>query len=181
MNNILYVTVVTIVIVIILFSLYRNKENFINNYIEKFDKKYNDKYEKYKDNISNKKQIYLNFLGNLYDNYKIKKSKVPVEDICNPAIQELLENEALKDTYSKYSTNTENTKTENIIVPNVHKDKCISIANYLCDTTDPSLYMSENPYFPPRWLVNTYKNTPAPNMTNLNCFKTNYMCCKKSM
>lgn len=175
MNKILLGIAIVVVIVIVLFFFYKSKENFINNY-----DKYNNKYDKYKDNISNKKQIYLNFLGNLYDNYKIKKSKLPTEEICNPAIQELLENETLKDTYSKYSTNNDSNQ-ETIVVPNVHQDKCISIANYLCDTTDPSIYMSENPYFAPRWLVNTYKNMPAPNMTNLNCFKTNYMCCKKSM
>lgn len=171
MNQILILFIIGIFVFVF---LYQRKESFISNY--------NDKYEKYKYDLPNKKQIYLNFLGNLYDNYKLKKSKIPNEDICNPAIQELLENETLKETYSKYSYSPNNNfSNENIVIPNVHQDKCISIANYLCDTTDPSIYMSENPYFPARWLMNTYKNTPVPKMTNLNCFKTNYMCCKKSM
>lgn len=124
------------------------------------------KYDQYKIDTPLKEQRYLQFLDNVYDNYKSKSTK---ESTCNPQLNDMLENEVLKSSYEKYKD-----------VPQVHKDKCISIANHLCETTDPIMYTNENPYSAPRWLMNTYKNAEIPKMTNLNCFETNYRCCRKA-
>lgn len=155
----LIITVIFIGLILFLINNFiSNSETFVG--IE-------DKYNKYKIDTPLKEQRYLTFLDSVYTNYKLKANK---ESICNPQLNDILENEVLKSSYEKYKDN----------VPQVHKDKCTSIANYLCETTDPIMYTNENPYSAPRWLMKSYKNIGIPKMTNLNCFETNYRCCRKA-
>ena len=57
-------------------------------------------------------------------------------------------------------------------------DACVYKANQLSEYTNPKLYLSSsNVYFPPRWLIKTYKNTPLPKSTNLKLWTDMYNCC----
>lgn len=59
-------------------------------------------------------------------------------------------------------------------------DVCVYKANQLSEYTNPKLYLSSsNVYFPPRWLIKTYKNTPLPKSTNLKLWTDMYNCCLK--
>ena len=88
-------------IILVIFKLFINKDTFTNQ-IKNINEYGNpNKYDKYINNFINKEQRYLDFLDNIFNTYKYKKSKVPLEDVCNPAIQELLEDESLKENYLK--------------------------------------------------------------------------------
>ena len=117
-----------------------------------------------------KEQRYLTFLGNLDKNFKSKSPKTgPFRGSCDDKINTLLQLTALDEEYSNLhkKTNTFNS------------DPCVAVSNYLCEFTHPNMYLSETS-MPPKWLMSSLKNIPPPTHTNLNCFATNYNCCKHS-
>jgi hypothetical protein len=138
------------------------KDNFINS-----------KYDKYVIETPKREQRYLAFLGNVHNAYN-NKLKTLAEDErkkgrCDAIVSEQLENDALASAYKD---------TPN--VPQLHKDKCISYAAHICEFTDPSIYLPDNPRAIPRWLLRSFETEEAPKNVDLNCFRSTYACCRRS-
>jgi len=123
------------------------------------------------ENLENlKEQCYLTFLDNLNDNFKSKSPKTgPFRGSCDDKINTLLQLTALDEEYSNLHKKTNEFES----------DPCVAVSNYLCTFTHPNMFLSETS-MPPKWLMSSLKNIPPPTHTNLQCFATNYNCCKQS-
>ena len=174
MNNSYLILFIIIIIIIIL--RYTYKEGFQND-------KY-DKYDKYKiEKLDLKKQRYLMYLDKLNDEYieKMPKTDSVFKGTCDNKLNEKIQKEALKSVYSKiddkdykkYKLETEGTQGNTL--------DCVGISSYLCEYTNPYLYLSESKYFPPQWLVKTYKDISLPTNVDLNCYNKTNDCCKWSL
>lgn len=158
---------VLILFILFIFFLRTDIEYYTNNL------NITNQYDKFIDNSPQKPQIYLDFLSDLNQNMK---SKAPITGAfrgsCDDKVNQQFQNQALYESYSKLNKDNLSEKFK--------RDPCIAYANYLCEFTDPALYLSENQYFPPRWLTKTYKDQRMPYYTNISCFNSNYNCCKQS-
>lgn len=137
---------------------------------------YLDDYTIYKldKRIALKPQRYLTFLSNVNDSLKSQMPKTAAfRGSCDDKVNERVQNESLKDAYTKLDT-------DGVLKAQFSRDPCIAYAHHLCQFTDPSLYLTETKTMAPRWLVNTYKNQELPTHVSLNCFNSNYNCCKRS-
>lgn len=132
---------------------------------------FTDIYHSLKINSLPKKQAYLDYLQELSDEYKARMpmdSKV-FRGTCNDNLNKKMQSDALKTVFTKRLEDGNAT---------FKKDPCIGIASQLCEFTHPNLYLSES-HMPPRWLIKSYQGTPLPKHVNLNCFQSNYNCCKQ--
>uniref|UniRef100_A0A6C0H770 Uncharacterized protein n=1 Tax=viral metagenome TaxID=1070528 RepID=A0A6C0H770_9ZZZZ len=137
---------------------------------------YEDNYKNYKlDNFTSvKPQRYLTFLSDVNDSLKSQMPRTGAyRGSCDDKLNERIQNEALTDAYTKLDGG-------GILKAQFARDPCFIYANHLCELTDPSLYLVESKIMAPRWLVNTYKNQALPTHVSLNCFNSNYDCCKRS-
>lgn len=117
-------------------------------------------------------QRYLTFLTDVNNSWKSKVPKTgPFRGSCDDKVNERIQNEALKEAYTKLDSLS--------LSQQFSRDPCIAYANYLCEFTDPNMYIV-NSLFPPRWLVKTYSSQALPKQTYLSCFNQNYDCCKSS-
>ena len=126
---------------------------------------------------------YMNFLIDLNDNFKKQiKSSGGIKSLCDIDVKNAVESKTLNDAFSKIPVNIPKSemyeeKNQNNI--NSSLDSCVYQANNLSELTNPMLYLtSGHIYFPPRWLVKTYKNTPLPKNTDLKKWNSLYHCCK---
>lgn len=149
-----------------------NKELFLYN---PHDAKFN--LDTYKDNFNSlklKPQKYLTFLSNAHEGVK---KRAPISKAfrgsCDDKVNESYQKESLKDAYTAID---ETGKLKDTF----KRDPCVAYANDICEFIDPMLYLSENIYSPPRWLVKTYDTHSLPSHTNISCFNSNYTCCKSS-
>jgi len=61
---------------------------------------------------------------------------------------------------------------------NFKQDPCVAAANYICEFTDPLLYLSQT-RMPPRWLIKTLRDVDPPKNTYITCYNSIYDCCKR--
>lgn len=175
------------VIIIIIIILLRNKYNEgFNNDIELL------KYDKYKiDKLDLKKQRFLMYLDNINNEYKERMPKTDsvFQGTCDDKLNEKIQKETLKSVYSKMKPEEDykkyklesSSKDVNGGVTQGNSLDCVGISSYLCEYTNPYLYLSESKYFPPQWLVKTYKDIPLPKNVDLNCYNKTNDCCKWSL
>jgi hypothetical protein len=184
-----------VIVIYIIIAPFTKKEHFIQ-------------YENpYKQNILSytpKKNDYMNFLGNVNDAYhkylnKYKTTSstpLPQTLLCNDRIKLEIQKNALQDGFDKinvtnllkkYDITNNNTEKEDSIkdyeidtfIKSKNKD-CLYKSNHLCELTNPMLYLSENKYFPPRWIFKPYANVPLPKHIDLKCWNNMFNCCNKN-
>lgn len=136
------------------------------------------KYQKYAvpDKSKLGEQRYLRYLSDINDKFQQEIPKTgPFKGSCDDTINKLAENKALRYAHDKMF-NDRSKFGDNIF----ERDPCVTLANYVCEFTDPNMYLSETANFPPRWTVKTLAKTPLPKHTNLNCFNSTLNCCRRS-
>jgi len=156
----LYITSLVLVLVLVFITVY------IHVSIETFDEDPTSNYYKNSiigDDITLKPQRYLTFLGNVNEAYRKVRPKEKSQ-ICDDRLTETIQKSILKDAYS-------------IDVQNLHKDKCVNVATHLCEFTSPEVYLYDNQ----RAIPKLYGNGDAPKNVDINCYNTNYACCKNSL
>jgi hypothetical protein len=156
----IYIGVVIVIIVIVI--LCSNSNNFVEHFVSKFIP------ENYiiEDPSQLKPQRYINFLSTLNDMY-ISKTQHPMFPLRGAGVSKNTENEVIKAAYSTIPPQSS------------FKDECVEKANYLCEMTDPQMYLPETRY-PPRWELKSLKDIPLPKRTDLACYNSNYSCCKNA-
>lgn len=173
---------IIVLFIFLLFVLLIKREHFTQldnlDIYENYDSLYNkNKYDKYDMSIITKlkPQKYLTFLD---DVNRSMKSKAPITGAfrgsCDDKVNQKFQKESLKEAYMKI-------EERDHVSDNFKRDPCIAYANELCEFIDPMLYLSESTYSAPRWLIKTYDTHSLPPHTELNCFNTNYTCCKSSL
>jgi hypothetical protein len=121
-----------------------------------------------------KEQRYLHFLSDVNDSVKEQMPKTGVfRGSCDDKVNIDIQKKVLNRAYMKVIK-------DNGLIKDFQKDVCVSAANYLCEMTDPTLYLSQS-RMPPRWMMKSYRDVHLPKNTDLACFVSNYNCCKKSM
>jgi hypothetical protein len=121
-------------------------------------------------------QRYLSYLSDVNDAFQQAIPKTgPFKGTCNDTINKIAENKALKSAYDKMMS--DKTKFNGELF---EKDHCVTLANWVCEFTDPNMYLSESLYFPPRWIVPTLAKMKLPKTTSLSCFNTNLNCCRRA-
>lgn len=135
------------------------------------------KLDTYKDNQNSlklKPQKYLTFLSNANEGMK---KRAPLtgsfRGSCNDKVNEQYQKESLRDAYGKIDES-------GLLKDTFKRDPCVAYANDICEFIDPRLYLSENIYSPPHWLVKTYNTHSLPTHTDISCFNSNYTCCHSS-
>lgn len=156
-----YIILLLIIIVILLFA--NNYENFNQDF-----------YKSYKIDKQLKRQEYLTFLDDTYNEFKTKTKNI---DKLTDSVQK----DILFPVYKKWDETTPK-KLSYINKQNDKSIDCVGLSNYLCQFTDPNFYISSDKvYAPPPWLINSYKDIDYSKQTNLKCFNENLSCCKKSL
>jgi hypothetical protein len=133
-----------------------------------------------------KRQKYLQFLSRLNDKFKESMPKTGVfRGTCDDTINEKIKQQVISDSFQELdkeiSPDRRPYKRE---VSKKDKTKtldCVGMSNELCETTNPYFYLIDSPYFPPPWILPTYKDIDYPKNTNLTCFNKNFSCCKSSL
>lgn len=129
------------------------------------------KYDKFQLSPSEKlnDQRYLSFLsdvqsqlGNLY-----------VQGDSGKCSNKQTSNAALRNAFEILEKNTSQST-------NFSRDPCVAYSNYLCEFTDPDMYLTEGKNAPPRWIHPLYKDSKLPYYTFLNCYNATYNCCKSA-
>ena len=190
------VYIIGLLIVIILYIfLYKVRTEHFENY--DYD---NDNYKSKLLTYNPKKDVYMDFLGNLNDSFKQHLNKanektgyaIKQKILCDDRVKIEIQNKALNDAFSKVEK-TDISKESDMFVKNNDittenkiefvesaNRECAYKANHLCELTNPMLYLSERPYFPPRWIFKPYKNVPLPKHTDLKCWDNMSNCCKNN-
>ena len=190
------VYIIGLLIVIILYIfLYRARREHFENY--NYD---NDNYKNNLLTYKPKKDVYMNFLGDLNDSFTEYVNKtnektgysIKQKLLCDDRVKIELQNKALNDAFSRVEQ-TDISKESDVFVKDVdvtdvdvkidfvestNRD-CAYKANHLCKLTNPMLYLSERSYFPSRW-IGPYKNVPLPKHTDLKCWDNMSNCCKNN-
>lgn len=121
-------------------------------------------------------QRYLSYLSDVNDAFQEAIPRTgPFKGTCDDTINKIAENKALKSAYDKMMS--DKTKFNGELF---EKDHCVTLANWVCEFTDPNMYLSESLYFPPRWIVPTLAKMKLPKSTSLSCFNTNLNCCRRA-
>lgn len=118
-----------------------------------------------------KQDVYMNFLDTLNTNYKH---------------MDTLENKSLDEAFATVPGDGKEIFASSLFVkeePSIDfvdksKNDCLYKANHISEYTNPMFYLSETKYFPPRWIVKTYKDIPLPKHTNLKQWQNMFNCCK---
>ena len=92
-------------------------------------------------------------------------------DITNNTINNTINDTNIKNYIKDYEIDT--------FIKSKNKD-CLYKSNHLCELTNPMLYLSENKYFPPRWIFKPYSNVPLPKHIDLKCWNNMFNCCNKN-
>lgn len=190
MNN-LYIIFFVLIMVGLWYSRQEDLKESFQNY--NYDK--HDKYDKQIIKYPVKEDVYMKFLGDLnesYDKYlkevnKDSNSPIKQKALCDDRIRIKVQTQALKDAYSRVPEKDIDKDSELFdknIPPQLKLDfdiknnrTCSNKASHLCDLTNPMLYMSQNTYFPPRWIFKPYKDVPLPKHTDLKCWNNMLNCC----
>jgi len=162
-----------------------NKETFINS-----------PYKRQKIPYKVKQDPYMNFLGDLNESFNkhlkevTKDSNSPIRQkaLCDDRIRKQVQSKALIDAFKKIKEKNID-KDSKLFDTNIQQSSkiqfktsanrtCANKATQLCDLTDPMLYMSQNPRFPPRWIFKPYRDTSLPKHTDLKCWSNMLNCCK---
>lgn len=174
-----------VIFLILLFILFY-VSNFISNTKETFiNSKYQNQRLPYKDKVKLKEDVYMNFLGKLNDSFNIylkeinTNSTIPQTVLCNDVIRKKVQTKALTDAFKTLNEKDTPELSKDSQITFVVNDNrtCANKSSYLCEFTNPILYLNDNVNFPPRW-IGPYKNTPLPKHTNLNCWNDIFNCCK---
>jgi hypothetical protein len=119
-----------------------------------------------------KKQRYLSFLDNLNVRFKSNLPKTgPYRGTCDDKLNQTLQNKSLNDVFNSEIKN-------NDLEESFRKDPCVAVSNYLCEFTDPNMYLSES-QMPPRWIMKSLKDQPLPSHVDIHCFNRIYNCCRQ--
>jgi len=170
-----FLLVVGLICLFLFITIFQSRDSFMEDVSENSEQYLND-YNIYKlDNFTSlKPQRYLTFLSDVNDSLKSKMPKTgSFRGSCDDKVNERIQNEALQDAYTKLDGG-------GVLKAQFSRDPCVIYASHLCEFTDPSLYLTESKTMAPRWLVNTYKDQALPTHVSLNCFNSNYDCCKRS-
>lgn len=117
-----------------------------------------------------KKQRYLSFLDDLNVNYKNKLPQTgPYRGTCDDKLNQVLQNKSLQEVF-------DNQINDNNLQDEFKRDPCIAVSSYLCQFTDPMMYLSES-RMPPRWAMRSLKDEPLPYHVDISCFNKTYNCC----
>jgi hypothetical protein len=184
----IYIVIIIVSLVFILFYFFNlnSKETFVNS-------NYKNQRLPYKV----KEDVYMKFLGDLNDAFNIyvkeankdSKSPIPQRVLCNDIIRKQVQTKALINAFKKVPEKDIN-KDSQLFDNSIPKDSkirfivndnrtCGNKASHLCELTNPMLYLSQNTYFPPRW-IGPYKDTPLPKHTDLKCWNNMLNCCKNN-
>lgn len=204
MKQYIYGLLLVIIIYIIIYPFINTNKYKIKEHFTQYEEPYKQQIISY----TPKKSDYMEFLGNLNDSYhtylqKYKKdSKLPLPQklLCDDKIKIQIQKSSLQDAFNKINVNelmkkynldttgttgtthikdyTKDYELDKFIKP-VNKD-CLYKSNHLCELTNPMLYLSENKYFPPRWIFKPYKNTNLPKHIDLKCWNNMFNCCNKN-
>jgi hypothetical protein len=135
---------------------------------------FSEQYSGYLVDTNLKPQRYLKFLGDVNDSFRSKMPKQgPFRGSCDDKLNDKIQRLALKEAYTKLDGGGR-------LQAQFSRDPCVIYANYLCEFTDPGMYLVESKHMAPRWLVNTYNTQELPKQTSLSCFAVNYNCCKQA-
>lgn len=174
-----------LLLVFLILWLNSDKEKFVNS-----------PYKRQKLPYKAKQDVYMNFLGDLNDSFgkhlkeASKNSNSPIRQkaLCDDRVRKEVQSKALIDAFKKVQEKdiSKDSKLFDTNIPQISKLHfktsanriCANKASQLCDLTDPMLYMSQNPRFPPRWLFKPYRDTPLPKHTDLKCWSNMLNCCK---
>jgi len=181
----MYIVIVFVIVVLFYLYLYKNIEGFES--IQSI--KYKNKLIEY----PIKQDVYMNFLGDLNNSFKKNLDNVtinknlPIKQValCDNKVKIKVERKALNDAFEKIPSDSKEIFNSPIFgkLPSEleftdnSKNKCLYKANHISEYTNPMFYLSENIYFPPKW-IGPYKNTPLPKHTNLKQWSNMYNCCK---
>lgn len=190
---------VIIIILIVFVSLYifsKNSETFVNTNVINPNISYNEYKQLQKIKHPLKDDYYMNFLGDLNDSYnkylkeanKDSNSPIKQKALCDDRIRIKVQKDALNEAFQKVPEKNidkdsqlfdkEIPDSSKIDFPIIENRVCGNKASHLCELTNPMLYMSQNPYFPPRWIFKPYKDAPLPKHTDLKCWNNMLNCCK---
>jgi hypothetical protein len=178
-----FITIIIILLVILNKS--NTREDFTLNDI---------KYKEQKIKYPIKEDLYMNFLEDLNDSFKKnidkintnKKSPIKQISLCDNKVKIEIQRKALNQAFSKIPSDSkeifnspvfDKSPSELDFIDN-SKNKCLYKANHISEYTNPMFYLSQNIYFPPRWIFKPYKNIPLPKHTNLKQWTSMYNCCK---
>lgn len=146
--------------------LSKHKDTFLN---QPFDQ------EKYKELLLPTKTIkgqrYLSFLDDLNTDFKGRLPKTgPFRGTCDDKLNKAIEKLSLKAVFDKNID-------ERGLRADFKRDPCVAISNYLCEFTDPNMYLTES-QMPPRWLMKSLKDAPLPMHVDIACYNKTYNCCR---
>ena len=144
-----------------------------------------------------KDDVYMSFLDELNNSFKkhledFNKNNIsPIRQkvLCDDHIRKEVESKALIDAFKKVPEKNiqKDSVLFNINIPsNIDftindKRECANKASYLCDITEPMLYISQNTNFPPRWIFKPYSDVDLPKHMDLKCWSNMLNCCKNNI
>ena len=173
-----------LLIICIIFTLYYNKEEFNNDTLELDGKDIElFKYDNYKiDKLDLKKQRFLMYLDKINNEYKKNiKMESDVRGTFDNKVAEKIQKRSLKSVYELKQQDEEYKKYNKYKEASNGGVDCVGISSYLCEYTNPYLYLSESKYFPPQWVVKQYKDIDLPKTIDLNCYNKTNDCCRWSL
>lgn len=193
MSDFIYVILICIFIYIVF--LIQRKESFSNTNVINPNISYNEYKHLKKINYPVKEDVYMNFMGDLNQSFNkylkevSKDSNSPIKQkaLCDDRVRIKVQTDALKDAFKKVPQKDIDKESE-LFDKNIPKSStidfkidenrsCSNKASHLCERTNPMLYMSQNPRFPPRWIFKPYKNVQLPKHTDLKCWNNMNNCC----
>lgn len=186
MDTIIFIIGIISIIVIIIFI----KPNINEDFTDINTIKYKDTY-KNKSVKNLKKDIYMDFLGDLNNSFKVhldnhNDSNSPIKQkvMCNDKIKIDIQSSALKDAFNKVPSDIDifnspvfDKSESKLDFKDNSKNQCLYKAQHISEYTNPMFYLSESIYFPPKWL-GPYKDIPLPKHTNLKQWSNMHNCCK---
>jgi hypothetical protein len=194
MDTLVIVILLSLSLLFCIFS--KNYETFVNTNVINPNISYNEYKQLRKIKHQLKDDYYMNFMGDLNTSYNKylkeanKESNSPIKQkaLCDDRVRIKVQKDALNEAFNKVPEKDldKDSKLFDKNVPEsskidfyVGKNRvCGNKASHLCELTNPMLYMSQNPHFPPRWIFKPYRDVPLPKHTDLKCWNNMLNCCK---
>jgi hypothetical protein len=187
---IIVIGVIGVIVITFFITQFNTYEHFTNTIVVKYRDTHKNKRVK---NL--KKDIYMDFLGDLNDSFKKHLDKhtdannigpIKQKTLCDDKVKIEIQSAAVNDAFNKIPSDIDifkspvfDKKPSDLDFIDSSKNECLYKAQHISEYTNPMFYLSESIYFPPLW-IGPYKDTPLPKHTNLKQWSNMHNCCKNN-